>query len=350
MRIRDPSYIFRDHDYIETPEGWIFCVVSDIHPPNKVCAFLKYIRGNGGWRRGSEQFLRMVKTYRMDEIAYTLDFLRKEKPEYIHYEDTIKEYFSYIPHTNVKIHYKCEEKACKIIENPTNDIEEAASRLMEKITDITGIPYDCLGITGSILAGLYNPRADVDLIIYGRDNFWEAVNQIPVITSGENISHVRNSFKVSLVEKYNISWREAEILSKRLANKGMFNGRYFSVHGVRLLEEIREKYGRIFYEPLGFYTVKLRIIDGKESCFTPALYYVEQINNHTLYRDYGLEVKTLTCYDTSFATLFSEGDVIEVYGKVEKVNDLEAGEEYLNVLIGSVSSSARERIRILEAF
>ncbi len=348
MNFRDNQHKYRDHDYLETKEGWIFCVVSDLHPPDRVCAFLKYIHGEGEWIRGGERYSRIVKLYKTNEIKDTLDFLRMRRPEYLHYEPTVGEAFSYIPVNSIKQHYKCEERAREILSSPSNPLEHIVAELIEEIEGITGISSSYMGITGSILVGLQNPRADIDLIIYGRDNFWRAAEAVEHIAGREAMQGIRLGFMKSLMSKYPLTQAEASKLSERLTNRGVYRDKVFSIHAVKLLDEIDAKYGEVIYKPVGFSKVLLKIREDRYSCFTPAVYHVEQLSQPEVASGDELEIRTLTCYDTSFACLMRRGDVVECCGKIEEVMVRKTVERYLNILVGAVSHSEGQYVKLLE--
>ena len=336
--IRNSEIMFRDHDYIETEEGWIFCVVSDQHPRDRVCAYLKYIPGDGRWSKNGVSYERVVKYYKMDEIIATLNLLEKTKPEYIYHDPVINEKFSYIPVGRIKEHFRCEERLKSILGNPRNKIEEKTRGLVDSLVSKSDVSPEYMGITGSILVELANPQADIDLIVYGRENFWRVVSAIPSISENNDL---RSGFMNSLMKKYPLSREDSERLAERMVNRGVYEGKVFSTHAVRLLSEVREAYGDKVFQPVGVVKSRLRVVDDCEGCFTPAIYYVEPIGSNFN------RIETLTCYDTTYACLLREGDVIECVGKLEEVYSVKEDRHYLNLVIGSIRAQGREYVRIV---
>ena len=343
--IRDQNHMYRDHDYIETPEGWIFCVVSDNHPPGRVMAFLKYIPGDGEWSRGGQRYTRVVKSYTMAEIVHSIELLKKVNPRYVHYDETIGETFTYIPHGAVERHYRCEERFSEILEDNDSHFSERCRELAGILESSLGVGRGFLGLTGSLLVGLHNPHADIDLIVYGRDNFWRIASGINELQSKRDRESIFSAFIKSLLKRYPITLEDARVLASRLKNRGMVSGTLYSVHAVRFLEEMTERYGDKLYRGVGVAKAELAITNSRDSCFTPAVYEVE---GEAKIGDRRVEIRTLTCYDTTFASLFHAGDVVEVLGKLELVRDRRQDREYLNILMGSQAAMEREYIRLLK--
>ncbi|MDJ0270080.1 MAG: hypothetical protein NXY59_06000 [Aigarchaeota archaeon] len=343
--IRDQDHEYRDHDYIETPEGWIFCVVSDNHPPGRVMAFLKYMPGDGKWSRDGQRYTRVVKSYTMEEIVYSIDLLKKVNQRYVHYDETIGETFTYIPLGAVERHYRCEERFSEILENNDFYFSAKCRELANILESSLDVRREFLGLTGSLLVGLHNPHADIDLIVYGGDNFWRIASGINELQSQHDRESIVSAFTKSLLKRYPLTLEDAQLLASRLRNRGIVSGTLYSVHAVKFVEEITERYGDKLYKSMGVAKTKLTIINSKDSCFTPAVYEVEGEEKIGGRR---VEIKTLTCYDTTFSSLFHAGDVVEVLGKIELVKDRRQDKEYLNILIGSQAAMGREYIRLLK--
>ena len=68
----------KDRDFIETPEGFLFCVVGYIHPPDKYTVYLKYTpTTEGRWQRQGKAYHRQLAFYHAHQVGQTLDFLEK---------------------------------------------------------------------------------------------------------------------------------------------------------------------------------------------------------------------------------------------------------------------------------
>jgi predicted nucleotidyltransferase len=339
-RVRDERHKFRDHDYIETEDGWLFGVVSDTHPPDRVLAYLKYMPGAGLWSRSDISYRRVLTTYSLPEVAKVLELVKAIKPGYVFNDPMTGEEFTYVPVADVRRHYMCEERLERLLQGPRNGVERGCAMLVERLADASGVGTGFYGVSGSILTGLHNPAADIDLTVYGRQNFWKTVEASENIQTPESIQQTRKLLAKNYVTKYPITHEDAERLAERCVTRGIYRGYFYSLHAVRLLDEIRESYGDRLYRGTGVVRAELHVVDASEGIYTPAVYRVEGRTSE------GQEVETLTCYDTTFAALLREGDTVEALGKLEKVQDLRINRTYYSLLIGSIKAAGREYIKL----
>jgi predicted nucleotidyltransferase len=338
--IRDEEHIFRDHDYIETVEGWIFCVVSDSHPPGRILAYLKYVPGEGMWYRNGVKFARMIRSYSMEQIKNTISYVRDRRPDYIYLDPTTMEEFTYPPIPTIVRHYKAEERLRQIMERPRWRREYDCERIALQLSEGDKALLNSMGVSGSLLPGLIYENADVDLLVYGRDNYLRVLELSSETQSKHDVERLEKIWLSSFMERYRIAKDDALRFFKRVRNRGFHEGVPYSVHAVRKIGEISERYGDRIYRPMGVARTTLRILDVSDSYFMPSVYRVEG-------RVAGVDVETLTCYDSTFAGLLEEGDEVEVFGKLEKVKIMENDREYLNMLVGSISLGGLEYIRLL---
>lgn len=338
--IRDGEHIFRDHDYIETEEGWIFCVVSDLHPPGRVLAYLKYVPGEGLWFKGDVSYARVLRSYSMDQISYTIGYVRDRRPDYIFLDPATSEEFTYPPTPFIVRHYKPEERLRQILDKATWRREQDCMRIAVQLSGGAEKLLESMGVSGSLLSGLRYENADVDLLVYGRENYLRVLEISTEIRERNDL--LEKIWLSSFLEKYRLAKDDAREFFRRVRNKGFYNGVPYSIHAVREIEEINERYGDRIYRPIGVEKTRLKILDVRDSYFLPSVYRVEG-------EVAAGEVETLTCYDSTFAGLLEEGDEVEVYGKVERVVMLEDGREYVNILVGSLRTAGLEYIRLLSS-
>jgi len=339
--IRDALHVFRDRDFIETVEGWFFGVVSDLHPPDRVLAYPKYMPGEGIWRRFGVSYTRVLATYSTRDVSQAIEMVRRLKPDYIYRDPNIGEEFTYIPHDTIRRHYRCEERLRELLANHVESLEKTCIKLVTKLAENSEVKTEFFGISGSLLLKLHNPSADIDLIVYGGENFRSVVEASYGLQKPSDRAYVKNTLVRNFMAKYPISSNDAEKLAQRCMNRGVFEETFYSLHAVRLLAEINQNYGERVYRTVGERRARLCIVDEEESIFNPAIYQVEEVES------IDERVEQLVCYDTSFAGLFHEGDAVEAYGKIEKVEDRRQHREYYIMLVGSVKTAGREFIRLI---
>ncbi len=333
--------MIRDHDYLETHDSWLFCVVGDIHPPDGYLAFLKYVPGEGPWRRGGRSFRRVVETYSTREFAETLRMLKQVKPRYVRIDPHINAEMSIVPRDEVRRYYRCGEAVERVLSKADRDkLEDKARSLILEVMDIAGVDAGDLGLTGSLLLGIHHGSSDIDLIVYGGREFWRvwrALNEAGYmgVEGGETLERI--------LSRYPITRGDASRLVERMRNKGVYRGVRFSIHGVRKPHEVGERYCERSYKAVGVGKGVLRIHNHLESCFTPAIYGVDgDVScDGRLYH-----VEKLVCYDLTFATLFRRGDRVEALGKLEEVRE-RSGKRYHILLVGSTLTAGREYVRIV---
>jgi predicted nucleotidyltransferase len=101
----------KDRDFIETPEGFLFCVVGYLHPPGKYTAYLKYSPAPAGrWQRQGRAYRRELAFYHAHQVDETLEYLKVYYPDYFHYCPVRDFYFSMVPQNRVQTYYYPEQR------------------------------------------------------------------------------------------------------------------------------------------------------------------------------------------------------------------------------------------------
>ncbi|MCS7126168.1 MAG: hypothetical protein NZ929_04575 [Aigarchaeota archaeon] len=330
----------RDHDFLETYDNWIFCIVGEVHPPDGYFAYPKYAPGNGPWKRGEQSFSRILKNYSMYELKNTLEYLKKFKPNYVKFDETISAEMFFTPLSEISKHYSCLSGLRNLLKKDGRDrLEQLLIDLVFVLHDYGGVDLEFFGLTGSILLNIHHERSDIDVIVYGRENFWKVIRAIEEL----ELYNPRDSLeRFSMF--YPISRSDAEKLALRVRHKGYYRGVGFSVHGVRREDEINEKYGDLVYKMIGIARAELEVVDSVDSGFTPSVYSVEGLAemNGESYR-----IERLTCYDLSYIALFHPRDRLKVYGKLEEVYDRRNNRRFYNILIGSIEAAGKEYIKLI---
>ncbi|MCS7133825.1 MAG: hypothetical protein NZ921_03390 [Candidatus Caldarchaeum sp.] len=337
---RDSRYVYLDHDFVETADGWIFGVVSNTHPPGRVLSYLKYLPGEGLWSRDGVSYRRVLTSYAMREIVQTMETIRRLKPEFIYLDPATGEEFIYVPVDKIAKHHRCEERFREMMRNPENKLEQTCVMLVEKLSSISGVGKEFFGVSGSLLLRLRNPAADIDLVVYGGSNFHKTIQASEEIQTSRDRATTISTLVKNYMSKYPLTQGEAEKLAQRCHTRGIFHGTPYSLHAVKTLAENKKPYGTVVSKPIGIHKTTLKIIDASESIFTPAIYTAEDIKDNV--------VEKLVCYDTTFAGLLSEGDTVEALGKLEKVEDHEENRIYHSLLVGSVKTAGIEYVKLLE--
>lgn len=338
--LRDNKHIYLDHDFVETSDGWIFGVVSNIHPPGRILSYLKYVPGEGVWTRDGIAYKRVLTSYAMREIIQSIELVRRAKPQFLYTDPATGEEFIYVPVDKVVKHYRCEERLREIMQKPVNKHEQTCVKLVRCLSEETGVEEKFFGVSGSLLLKLRNPAADIDLVIYGGENFRKVVKASAELQTRQDRAATTATLVKNYMSKYPITQADAEKLAERCLTRGYFEATPYSLHAVKTLRETTREYGSVISRHVGTIKTKLKILNVSEAVFTPAVYDVEDLGR-------GL-VEKLVCFDTTFAGLFVEGDVVETFGKLERVHDLVENKSYHSIVVGSVKTADTEYVKLSE--
>ncbi|MEM1587124.1 MAG: hypothetical protein QXX99_05120 [Candidatus Bathyarchaeia archaeon] len=344
---------FRDRDFIETIEHFLFCVVGSVHPPEMVISYMKYVPSESGlWGRGERRFRRTMRNYVMLELINTINFL-KNYPEYLYYSHVMNIRISAVPLEKISFHFKPEERMENLVKNvgDLDPLERKALDLAIKISDESSVPLKYFGVTGSILLDIHQPFSDIDLTVYGVENTGrvkETLRQIYLNKTSDlmALNGARaEDWCLNKSRLHPLTYNEAKKLLDKKWNIGIFQGIFFSIHPVKLEAEVNEKYGDRIFRPSGMIKITATVVDDSEADFMPATYKVEDVK--VLEGKHIGEIHEVVSYEGLYCGIANVGERIVAYGKLETVMDRRSGEIYHRVLIGSQEAEGRDYIKIL---
>jgi len=344
--------LFKDRDFIEDKDGYMFCVVGYVHPPDRVLAYLKYVpsRKKTIWYRESVGYRRILKYYSSVAVLDSMRLLSKTKPNYIYYDNYFNIKFIGVPKSEIRKHYIPERKLKEIINKPSRDsLEQDLVELVNYLSEISDINLKYFGISGSILLNIHNPKySDIDLMVYGRDNSFkllgiidQAINEGVISLPGKRMLETW-SYEVS--KHHPLTPKEAMRLYVERKTRLIFKGkRVFSLHPARLDNEILENYGDKIYVPICLAKIKGTVKDDSDSLFLPATYIVDDVK--IIEGDFEGEIYEVTTFEGLYSALLKEGEEFIAYGKVEKVIETRTGKTYYRLVIGSTEAKGKDYIK-----
>ncbi|MEM2110490.1 MAG: hypothetical protein QXX08_01265 [Candidatus Bathyarchaeia archaeon] len=341
---------FRDRDYVQTKEGYFFCVIGHLHPEDCVIAYLKYVPDpSGKWSKGELRFRRTMRYYTILNLLETLKFLEHHQ-EYLYDSPVMGIKMSAVPLNKISAHLKPEEKFSQFTQMRENDdLQLKAVDLVALISDDSGVPFSYFGVTGSLLLDIHQDFSDIDLVVYGIKN-GEAVKNALIQMYHTDTSSVRRFDKrrirqwcIDKTKLYPLTFNEAKKIFEKKWNRGLFHETMFSIHPVRLEEDVSEKYGDKIFKFEGMVRIEARVSDAVEAEFLPAVYNVEDVKVHDGPQIH--DVYEVTSYEGLYCGIAEKNDKIMVYGKLEKVADRRKDEEYHRVLVGSKEAMGKDYIK-----
>ncbi|MFA5363684.1 MAG: hypothetical protein WC325_00700 [Candidatus Bathyarchaeia archaeon] len=341
---------FRDRDFLQTKEGFFFCVVGTMHPPDRVVSYIKYVPSQtGNWGTDKEKFSRILQKYTIPNLLETFNFLKQNYPQYIFHSPVDNITVTAVPLQNIKTHYKPEQKLAQLRETKQLDsLQQKLVNVTQQLEQISGIKQEMFGVTGSLLLDIHNPKfSDIDITVYGTKNSWKLKNALTEQGSKAPIKRLEGKQLEEWSNKktmdYPVTANEASRIYERKWNLGRFEDTWVSIHPVKLESELTERYGQKTFTPMGQVTIRAVVVDNTDSLFLPAVYkikdaeFIEGKQQHP--------VTEVVAYETLYDSIAENGETIQVKGKLEKVNEKENSQQHYRILVGSAEGKGKEYIK-----
>lgn len=298
----------RIRDFFETSDGWIFAV-ADYNHPKGIRSLLRYVPDPAGEREA-----RGIR-YRKLDFDPSFEFLRKARPGYIQDlhvvpEEDIVRFF--LPPAGLKSVAGLDSRVNKIA----------------KILASEGIPWDEMGITGSMLVGLHGPSSDIDFVVYG-PWWWKAREIMNMAKARGEIQDVDDATwrKIYSKRKPETSFDEFVLHEERKGNRGMVDETYFDLLFTR---DWSQTTPCLPGKPVGRRKIVAEVEDATFSFDSPAIYRLKHE-----------EVKEIFCYSHTYAGQALQGEILEANGVIEETA---AG---LRLVVGTTREARGEWIRSL---
>ena len=345
---------FRDRDFLRTKEGFFFCVVGPYHPPNRVISYLKYAQSKGGkWGKGIWRFKRVLKDYTIPSLLETFRLLEKDYPQYLFYSPFYNVLMTAVPMESIAKHYKPEEKLAQVMKAQRRDMLQKKLRsFVELLAEKSDVPIDSFGVTGSILLSIHRlGMSDLDVTVYGHKNSLAAKRVLIDAYSIKDSGMKRfegaalASWCRSKTKTHHLTFDEAAQIYQRKWNVGVFRGIRFSVHPVKLEDEVTEAYADKVFDSLGSAVVGAVIHENSDSLFLPAVYQVREAK--VVKGPQVTDIEEVVSYEGLYGDIAQIGETVLVKGKLEQVTDRKSRKRYHRVVVGSPEGKGSEYIKVL---
>ena len=338
MSTRSVDLRAREGDFIETSEGLIFDVKGLIHPPNRIVAFLRYFPDEEGKRKRNGTSY--CKVYSLSK-RYVL--LMNKYPQYLFYDPIFDEELCEVTLNAVKKHHKPAINLRELYDsNKLDKTETLALQLSKLMKETARIPWNTIGISGSIMVGTHMANSDIDPVVYGSENCKKMYSALKELLSEEqeflnpyNRKELETLFEFRSKDTI-MDYEDFVRTESRKVLQGKFLQRDYFVRFVKDWSEVHEKYGDIQYTNVGYARVKATVVDDSESIFTPCTYKISNVR--TLEGQQKEPLKEITSFRGRFCEQAREGEVIIAQGKVERIKHLKENTEYFRLLLGNKPS------------
>lgn len=327
----------REGDLLQTVETSIFDVKGLIHPPQRIIAFPRFIASTKGgrWRDGSNY----RKIYSLSE-RYT--FLKSRLPNYLVHDRVFGEILCEVPSKDVRHHFMPSARLQEMRDDEELDeLESAALSFVELLQKHSGVHWNDLGISGSLLVKMHIAGSDIDPIVYGTKNSLRLHEALKAL-KGDKQSSVKPYSRNELRSLYGFRRRDTRVAfddftvtERRKVLQGRFLGRDFFIRCVKDWSETAEHYGDRIYKPVGRARIKAKVVGDEDAIFTPCRYSVEEVQ--VLEGDCGGAVSEIASFRGRFCEQAERGETFIAEGKVEEVQGKD-GLSYFRLLLGAKPS------------
>ena len=142
-------------------------------------------------------------------------------------------------------------------------------KVAETFQEQAGINQKHLGISGSVLPGLYDPQvSDIDFVIYGLKNHRKAMETFESMKhqAESPLKAIGDDYWARLYEKRikdsTLSYDEFRWYEDRKNNRGVVDGTLFDILATREWDEISGTFGEETYEPCGTVEIEAVVSDA----------------------------------------------------------------------------------------
>ncbi|MFX1559977.1 MAG: hypothetical protein ACFFBL_05280 [Promethearchaeota archaeon] len=340
----------RDRDIFHDVEGRVFVVLGYIQPSNRILSFLKYVPDTSGdWQSGDTKYKRMF----WGSVSSTVDGMSLLPAEYIVADSHFGTNLLEPPRNCVAKYFSPEIRLKEIIEDgPHDSLEELAERGADTLHDTLGIPYDHIGVAGSILwKGHSLERSDINMNIYGFDASWTLHENY------ESLIDEREDARLRELPDWKHAMDRVHARIPIMKSKDLQN--LFSRRKALCLEDFcigitpillpheapihysSESYIAISEKPV---TVEMKVENTEFGIFHPALY---EGQSPSLDAIGGESVSRIMVYDGAFGGLLRTGDRVEVTGTIQRVVPSNGAPPFHQMMVGTKSGAGKEYIRLL---
>jgi uncharacterized protein len=331
----------RPRDFILTTDDLFFATTTYLHPEDRIISFLRYIPDKNG-----DRYLNS-KRYSKVDSTQAYEFLGDNFPEYLFDCEITNVQMMGVPLEKVEKLMEPTDRLREIIESPHRDkLLEKVVKLAEIFKEHTGISNNKMGISGSILPGLYNPEvSDIDFVIYGLKNHRKVMEAFKNIKKENGIlKGIEGEYWKRLYNKRikdsSLTYEEFRWYENRKHNRGIFEGTLFDILQTRDWDEIVGSYGTTRYEPMGCVEIECKVQDSLAAFDNPALYKVNEVK---IIKGPEVPITEVASYTHTYAGQAREGERIIARGKLEKV----IGEDIsFRLVVGTTRESLGEYIKL----
>lgn len=202
----------RCKDFIETPEGLIFAVVVEETEQGRHLCFLRYRAMKNGYRK--------VSTEEANRL------LASDFPQYIYHSSKRDADLHGVEDKFIKKHHQATKRLAAIVSGECQDPFESKLAYVTKLLEQGGLHIPHLGVTGSLLIGAQTANSDIDIVVYGRENYRLVRSLIRLAISEKTLAPLSDSLWKESYRRRDCSLSLKDYLwhERRKNNKASYSG------------------------------------------------------------------------------------------------------------------------------
>ena len=308
----------RPKDFISINNKLFFAVVNEYQEDNHALTFLRYMKDNAG--------IHKLTTKKAEKI------IRDTYPEFqfdSYYADIV---LHGIPINLIKEIYYPEQTVTRLLsmESPDNKQSDAIGIINTLLS--VGFKKDYMGITGSIMLDMHNENSDVDIIIYGREQFLKIRKYIKNSLDKGGINSLTQAMWKDTYERRDcaLSFNEFYSHEKRKFNKFIFGNSKIDISAIPKKGEKYKESGP--YKKISKDGISSIVTNDTYAYDFPARYLI----NHNM-------IKEVVSYTATYTGQARKGEKIEAAGFVEQDRD-----GVYRLLVGTSREAKDEYIRVID--
>ncbi|RLF23717.1 MAG: hypothetical protein DRN15_05225 [Thermoprotei archaeon] len=307
--------------YFKHVDGGIFYAKGVIHPPGGVIGFPKYIPSP----RGSRVAPSGISYVKIEELRSQLRILKERYPSYLREDKCLGCLVPVVPTSDIDEIYDPVVVVNEMKSRARRTVERVAVELVSLLAEHIG--WDKVGLSGSLLLGLYTPRSDIDVVVYGGHyKAYEVLKEARdkrILTgySGDKLALLyRARSKETPIDPIAFKLHQ-----QRKLLEGLISGfEYF----IRLIDPSSEPpYCTFKTRKHGTVKVRGEVVDDSRSMMTPCVYEVF-IDEVIIGPKEAYEVSKLYSLRGRFCELVQADEKFEARGSLEKVEYHDGSCEY----------------------
>jgi predicted nucleotidyltransferase len=308
----------RPKDYISIDNKLFFAVVSEYQEDDRALTWLRYVKDENGMRK--------LET---EEAA---KLMNEQYPQFVFYSEYADIELHGIPLDEIEHVLRPDQGVMHLLhlESP-DDIQKDAISVIQLLID-AGIRRESIGITGSLLLGTQNENSDIDMIIYGREQFFKVRELIKTSLDKGELKALDEAMWQDAYQRRGCELSFEEYKKYELKKFNKFISGSTKVDVTMVAENFERVYENGPYKKAGKDKIVAVVIEDTYAYDFPSRYFIDHENYN--------EVVSYTATYTGQAV---NGDTIEVAGFVEQGKD---GKK--RILVGTNREATGAYLRVID--